>query len=145
MDDNICFVCFDHGGYKRCNCNTFVHDQCLARLLQSVPSHSGKCAVCCSEYYNVHTTTKNSCKVSRDACILFCVAYAGMFLLISGSSILILHGYVIYGMLFSISIPFAGIVLWFLHNIHYSESEGSYCPYIIVTQKSFVINSMSSI
>lgn len=74
-----CIVCLQPGGNKRCRCNTTVHDTCLNRMMQSVPSHNGTCAVCKQAYSNVELRhySKYTCTTLR-ALLVFVVLYAGV-------------------------------------------------------------------
>lgn len=58
-----CFICCEPGGQKRCKCNTVVHDQCLFRMIATVPSHNGKCAVCKQNYFSVSVKQTKECKM----------------------------------------------------------------------------------
>ena len=55
MDDvGVCYVCFSPGGGVRCKCRLLIHDHCLVRLLDNVPSaRGGRCAICKSCYDGV--------------------------------------------------------------------------------------------
>lgn len=73
-----CFICLEPGGRKRCKCNTTVHDECLNRMMQSVPSHNGSCAVCREIYSNVQMTEHRRCYTSPKTLLIFGVFYAGL-------------------------------------------------------------------
>ena len=77
-----CFVCLEAGGRRRCKCNTQIHDACLARLISSVPSHRGVCAVCKEQYTGVRLTTRKVWKGPDSNWVaVFCMTY--MFFILS--------------------------------------------------------------
>lgn len=49
-----CYVCLQEGGRQRCMCSAPIHDECIKRLIKSVPTAAGgECAVCKTMYIGV--------------------------------------------------------------------------------------------
>lgn len=71
-----CFVCFGTKNVLRvCKCNMGVHVECLRKVVERVPSHNGRCAVCKERYPCVVARSVNECQVRQP---LLCLLYGSV-------------------------------------------------------------------
>lgn len=52
-----CYVCLNERPIliKPCGCNALVHEECLIKVIKSVPAHADRCPVCKTNYGLVKT------------------------------------------------------------------------------------------
>ena len=68
-----CFICLQGTGtlLQPCQCNSYVHAECLMRLVQTVPSHAGGCPICKTSYEGIVMRETLRCVMIRNAWIIF--------------------------------------------------------------------------
>ena len=90
-----CFVCTEPASRKAplfrvCSCKTFVHEACFRALLERVPSHRGRCAVCLQPYPGVTMRGRVRC----DCVCEVVLVYAYCLLLATWAAFALVHHYI---------------------------------------------------
>lgn len=141
MTMSECFICLEGGGRQRCNCSLHVHDECLTRLLASIPNHNGRCAACKSTYTETQMSKRYVCNVTHGKIVLF--TYLLFFLVASITIITFLfhHVKVLWGMSWSM-LGCSSIMITIVMHLHYTlrRKIGRFCCIHCRTMEHFTIN-----
>lgn len=141
---DACFVCFESGGSKRCRCNTIVHDHCLVRLIDSVPSHTSACAVCKAPYAGVTVVADRRCSLVPASCCVFTSVYVGIVLVAFATCIMLFYGRYAWCALFGAMLPMSLASTWWLHHIHRLE-QGTCCPLRLVVRRRHAVHAVANV
>lgn len=127
-----CFICGEDDVplYKVCNCDTWIHERCMIKLINEVPTHKNFCPVCTLEYKYREIRTKYSWKCSdcnlvymRFIVFLYCGAGS---IILSGLLITDLDRQLIPISIILYSFSFVGLLSFY---IFFKYVTGFWCPF----------------
>lgn len=142
MVSNQCFICLEEGGRQRCTCSLRVHNECLSRLLESAPEHSGRCTVCKGMYTETHKI-KKCIWIVRDGKIFLGAYLVSFGILIITVVTFIFHNFeLLWGMSWSMLICsfMVGVFMMHLH-CQLRMTTGRFCCIYYRIVESFSTNT----
>ena len=79
-EEQECIICCSTEPplYRVCDCNIWMHEECLQRVVSDVASHSKQCAVCLRPYEFDKTTVKTIRFQFRFFCLAFSVSLCAL-------------------------------------------------------------------
>ena len=80
----MCYICHETGGRVRCKCRMPIHDDCLIRLLNTVPNaRAGRCVICNNRYTGVRLRSPFQLEFDYEYVFTTCVL-VGCTLILTG-------------------------------------------------------------
>jgi hypothetical protein len=130
-----CFVCLESTGarLKVCECSTVVHAACMRKLVEQVPAHRERCAVCKAPYTCVSWRRRPRCVV-LPGCVIFVVLHVIVW--VTGGcyvwfSVFGDRGW--YTVVMALMLAASVATLCFLHYLHNVQVGACCCTYVDCT------------